>query len=387
MQQAVYSLISDEDRAAFHLNIGRKLFPCLPPNVMDDHLLLVADQITRGIHLVDDPEEKMEYAELYLRAGQKAAMSSAFSSSAAFLSLGIGQLNERSWETNYRLTLKLHDTAAEIEYYNGNFHQVDTMANEVFKHGRKFEDCLKAHFTRIYSLGSRGEMHACVEEGFKVLELLGEKFPRNPTKLNATIAFLRCRHLLHGKRDSDILSLPIMQENQKLMALRIIVVIAFFANSVRKESAPLLSVRIITLTMHYGMNDMCKNLLALQLPSVFMGGLLAALVAHRLRRFCIVVAGSWYVCETFCWCAFLTRSHFALKACREDLKQADRFGNLALQIFNKYDSKDWQARVGGNVYGGVYPMRHPYRESLKPLLAAHRSGLILGDIHVSASTK
>jgi predicted ATPase len=271
VQQAVYSLIPEEDRAAFHLSIGRKLFPCLPPNVTDDHILLVADQITRGIHLVDDQEEKTEYAELYLRAGQKAAMSSAFSSSAAFLSLGIAQLNRDSWESSYRLTLKLYNTAAEIEYYNGNFDRVDDLVNQVFLRSRKFEDCLKAHFTRIYSLGSRGEMHTCVDEGLKVLKLLGETFPRKATSYHTMTAFLRCRQLLYGKSDNDILSLPIMQENTKLTALRLIVVIAFFANSVRKECVPLLAVRIITLTMRYGMNDMCKFFRSFQrnLPSPF----------------------------------------------------------------------------------------------------------------------
>jgi hypothetical protein len=96
------------------------------------------------------------------------------------------------------------------------------------------------------------------------LELLGETFPRKATSYHTMTAFLRCRQLLYGKSDNDVLSLPIMQENTKLTALRLIVVIAFFANSVRKECVPLLAVRIITLTMRYGMNDMCKFFLSFQ---------------------------------------------------------------------------------------------------------------------------
>jgi hypothetical protein len=88
------------------------------------------------------------------------------------------------------------------------------------------------------------------------------------------------------------------------------------------------------------------------------------------------VVGACFLFSQKCVSLFFT-------AVRGDFEQADRFGNLAIQIFNKYESKEWQARVGGNVYGGIYPMTHPYRESLQPLLAAHRAGLILGDIHVS----
>lgn len=71
------------------------------------------------------------------------------------------------------------------------------------------------------------------------------------------------------------------------------------------------------------------------------------------------------------------------EAIRGDYDQAYRYGNLALQIFDTHEAEEWHARVGGSVYGGIYPMKHPYRLSLQPLLAAHRSGLVLGDIHVS----
>ncbi len=70
-------------------------------------------------------------------------------------------------------------------------------------------------------------------------------------------------------------------------------------------------------------------------------------------------------------------------AIRGDYNHAYRYGNLALQIFDTHEAEEWHARVGGSVYGGVYPMKHPYRLSLQPLLAAHRSGLVLGDVHVS----
>ncbi len=71
-------------------------------------------------------------------------------------------------------------------------------------------------------------------------------------------------------------------------------------------------------------------------------------------------------------------------ACRGQFDEAARAGDLALQLLDRNPDKEWRARVSGFVYGGIYCLRHPYKESLPPLLSAHRSAIVLGDIHVSA---
>jgi predicted ATPase len=258
VQQAAYSLIPEKDRPAFHLNIGRKIFPIVPPKVQDANLLLLADQISRGISLVKDSSEKLAYAELYLRAGEKAARSSAYSNSAAFLALGVGLIDEEGWTEKYNIALSLYNTAAEVECYNGNFDRVDALVATVIKRARKFEDTLKAQFTRIYSLGSRNDMLGSVNEALELLEVLGQTFPRKITNFHAAIAFMKIRGKLRGKSDDEILRLPKMKDTVKLTAIQLMILIAFWANSVRKQLAPLLAVRVITLTLQYGMNDMCK---------------------------------------------------------------------------------------------------------------------------------
>jgi hypothetical protein len=90
------------------------------------------------------------------------------------------------------------------------------------------------------------------------LEVLGQKFPKKVTKFHIATEFMRCHGKLRGKSDDDILSLPEMEDTMKLTAIQLIILIAFWANSVRKQLAPLLSVRVVMLTLNYGMNDMCK---------------------------------------------------------------------------------------------------------------------------------
>jgi hypothetical protein len=55
----------------------------------------------------------------------------------------------------------------------------------------------------------------------------------------------------------------------------------------------------------------------------------------------------------------------------------------AIRIYEKYDAKEWQSRLGVSVYGFCFPLKRPLRESLDPLLEGHRAGLVSGDLMAS----
>jgi predicted ATPase len=67
VQQAAYSLIPDNKRDLFHLNIQRKLRNHNSNN--DLHLFLIVGELRRGVELVSDPEEQCIMATLFMRAG------------------------------------------------------------------------------------------------------------------------------------------------------------------------------------------------------------------------------------------------------------------------------------------------------------------------------
>ncbi len=261
IQQAAYTLIPEEDISLFHLNIGTKLAKRLSPSLLESHLLLVAGQITRGAPLLNNTEERVRYAELYLRAGIKAATQSAYTTAATFLRDGIDLLGPRCWRDNYSLSLNLYNTAAEIEYYNGNLETVDALVAVVFLRARRFDDALRAHFTHIYSLGTQNEMLKGLEEAFEVLKHLGETFPRKAGFLHVWGALMNCRRMLRRNRDVAILNLPVMRDKTKLAAMRLLLVVSVNVFFVRKEFLPLFCDHIVALTLQHGISNMCTPLL------------------------------------------------------------------------------------------------------------------------------
>lgn len=68
-----------------------------------------------------------------------------------------------------------------------------------------------------------------------------------------------------------------------------------------------------------------------------------------------------------------------------NIDEGCRYGTLALKIFDQHDSQEWQARVMFVVHGMVFPFKIPFRDAVSPMHEAHRSSLVLGDIHVRAT--
>ncbi len=262
IQQAAYSLISDPDRAAMHLHIGRALWIWLKRDELDLHLFLVTNQITRGLHLLDDQVEKEDLAELFLRAGHKAALSSAFSQASSYYNIGIGLLGRRHWKSHYRLSLALYNAAAEMEYYRGNLTQVDKLLNSVLKHAKSLDDKLHAYYTQIYSQSSRDDMKQAFSIGLDVLKQLGVTFPETLCAIRTRLAWAKCRTKLGKISDDAIMKLPVMQDNRQLMVMRLLNTLMLSAFSARYELVVPMVMRMVHHTLQYGICGASTYLIA-----------------------------------------------------------------------------------------------------------------------------
>jgi predicted ATPase len=258
IQEAAYSLIPEDSRTARHLDIGRRLWIWLRPTELDVHLFTVANQIIRGLHLLDDSIEKEELAAFMLRAGRKAALLSSFYVAARYFAVGIRLLGRSRWKEQYDVCLALFTAAAEVEYYNGNLIRVDKLLASIFKHAKTLDDQMCARFTQIYSLGSRDDMKQALSVGLDVLKSLGQAFPRIQWKISATAAIERCRRVLSNMSDDDIMSLKMMTDKQRLVVIRLLNTIFVVALPTKEELLPFIVVRLIEQTLLHGISAMCK---------------------------------------------------------------------------------------------------------------------------------
>ena len=72
VQEAAYSLIPEEQRAAAHLRIGRLLVAQTPPESREEAIFEIVNQLNRGAELIASQDERELLAELNLIAGRRA---------------------------------------------------------------------------------------------------------------------------------------------------------------------------------------------------------------------------------------------------------------------------------------------------------------------------
>ena len=265
-QQAAYTLIPEADRAAFHLCIGRQL----QRNLSDKHIFLATNQLILAAELIQDQEEKDDLAQLCLFAGEKANRYVAFSVAARYLEQGISFLGRRHWRDTYELSLNMFNTAAEVAYCNGNFERLDELVDEIFANARSFEDKLWAHSTRIYSLGSRLHSEQAIDEGLDVLAQLGERLPARAGPMRTIMELFKTERLLADQSDESIMALPPLMDKQKLAAMRILNLIAIYTFWTRPDLLPLVTMRMVRITIRYGLTEMGKCSVMVTPPKVLL---------------------------------------------------------------------------------------------------------------------
>jgi predicted ATPase len=262
---SVYSLIDEPNRAAFHLHVGRKLWASATASSGPDHhesiplnIFGIVNQLKQGIDLVTDEEERYRLAVLYRQAGEKATIGSSFQVAASYLNLAVDLLGRRHWRDHYHLSLDLFNAAAEVEYCNANFSRMDFYLDEVLTNARCFRDKLQAYTTKVYSLGTRGEMHHAIDIGLEVLKKLGEPFPKKtPGLIRILFEYAKTKRMLNKfPQEEDILNLPSMVNDDKLAATRLLVLLFPYAINCRPEFAVLIAFWNVRLVLTHGLSSM-----------------------------------------------------------------------------------------------------------------------------------
>ncbi len=119
VQEAAYSLIPEELRAATHLRIGRLLAAHTAPEKREEAIFEIVNQLNRGAALITARDEREQLAELNLIAARRAKAATAYASALTYLTAGAVMLPEDSWERRHELTFALELNRAECEFLTG----------------------------------------------------------------------------------------------------------------------------------------------------------------------------------------------------------------------------------------------------------------------------
>lgn len=321
VQQAAYLLIPVDRRQETHLRVGRLLLKHTPTANREEAVFDIVNQLNLGADLICDPVERIELATLNLIAGRKAKAAAAYEPASKYFTAGVAGLPETAWADDYDLTLALYAEAAETEYLTAQFEQAERLSEIVLHHAQDLLQKVKVYETRIYFYIAQNQMLAAIDTSLQVLELLGEPLSQTPPPE------LVIEELIH---------LPEMVDPYKLAAMRIVITLVTPSLNAKPELLPLIAYTLVNLSMQSGNS---------------------AFAAFGYTFYGLVLCGS-----------------------PADIERGYRFGQLGLQLLERFNARKLHAKVINIFDVFVRHWKEPVRKTIAPLREAIQIGLETGDM-------
>jgi PAS domain S-box-containing protein len=343
VQQAAYFLIPEDKKRSTHLEIGRLLLrkcgrggAAPTPEEREEKIFDIVNQLNVGVELITAQIERDELAELNLIAGRKAKSSTAYGAAKKYLIVGLELLNIDRWHKHYHLTLGLYEEAAEAMYLNGEFEQMEQLAETVLQNANALLDKIKVYQVKIQALKAQNQIKQSLNFGLDILKLLGIDLPKDPELTEIPLAFEGTQLALQGKRIQDLIDLPDMTDPQKLAATQILLKLCPAAYMVTPILLPLITFKQIQLALEYGN---------------------APTHTHAYANYGLILCGVM-----------------------GELESGYQFGELALNLLEKLDAKPFKAMTLFVESCFIKHWKRHIKETLKPFLDSYSSGLETGDL-------
>ncbi len=283
VRESIAELVPPERRAGLHLSIGRRLHRSLADTDREKQIVLIADQLTLGSELIEDPAEREEVASLCVTAARVGRSLGAYDSSKELAQRGIRLLPPDPWTQSYDLALALHDELAESAYLAHDFDVCERSASQVEAHVHTLLDVIRTQDALIHARIAEQRLTEASATGVALLRRLGIRIPKKPGVSHMAVALLGAKLALRGRGPEQLAALPEMKNPKTLAALRIAMAVSALSFFTAPEIMPVLGLKIVGISARGG------NSAYSAFAYVFYGMIVALLgnakLAHGFGRF------------------------------------------------------------------------------------------------------
>jgi PAS domain S-box-containing protein len=339
VQEAAYSLIPKERRAAAHLRIGRLLAAHTPPERQEAAIFDLVNQLNRGAALIVSRDEHEQLSELNLRAGERAKASTAYASALNYLVAGTAFLPEDSWERRHELTFALERNRAECEFLTGALTAAEERLVRLATRATTAVERASVACLLIKLFHFLGQPSRAVAVGLDYFRHLGLSWSPHPTDDEARREYDEVWSRLGNRSVEELIALPMMRDATALATMEVLTAISMNAAYLTDANlSTLASCRAVNLVLELGNSD-------------------------------------WgcYACEVF---GFIAGWRFG------DYQAAFRFGQLGCTLVEQQGLKRFSARVYQCFAALILPWARHVRDGRdllrRSLEAGHQSGDLTG---------
>jgi len=178
IREAVHAMLPPVEAARLYRLIGRHRLQQVNPEKLSEHVFEVVDPLNRAVILLQEPEERLQLAELDLMAGRISLESGVPSAARVYFDVALRLLRREDWDSRPRLCLDVHLEAAEAQRRLGETQPAEDLYRSVL--ARNLPDVHRAEvcalLTSLYVV--RGEPERALKVGTMGLRLIGSPLGR-----------------------------------------------------------------------------------------------------------------------------------------------------------------------------------------------------------------
>ncbi|AVH65175.1 trifunctional serine/threonine-protein kinase/ATP-binding protein/sensor histidine kinase [Nostoc sp. 'Peltigera membranacea cyanobiont' N6] len=344
VQQAAHSLIPADRKSATHLKIGQLLLSNTPETEQELLIFEIVNQLNIGIELIASQSDRDRLAQLNLLAGKKAKSSTAYQVAIEYLTAGIRLLRCDCWQSQYELALTLHELAADAAYLSGEYEQMEQLAQTAIQETKTPLDRVSIYETKIQAYTAKNDVLGAIAIARQGMSQFGVIFPETPTLQDIQQALQETATLINGRDIAELVDLPLMVAADKLAVTRIVANVAPAVYIAEPNLFPLLILSQVQASIESG--------------------------NAPFSAFCYACYG------------------ILLSGILQDIETADRVGNLALALTEKFNISDIKPTVFYVVGAFITYLKSPLKKSLQLMQEGYKIALETGNIYyVGFNTK
>ncbi|WP_345415124.1 ATP-binding sensor histidine kinase [Halioxenophilus aromaticivorans] len=220
VQQSAYSLISEQDKPHYHLQVARALREN-ESTATNNSSFQLARHYNLAKHLVTDKAEKRILIEANLIAAELAIKSSAFDSALSHLKTCAEFLDDSYWQEDYELTFNIYIKLVQAAHMSGK-RDLFQIYLDIVKANASETDRLQAQQYEILSLTAQCLYTQAVDLTLELLSNLDIPMPDQIADRDIASAIDALNALIGDRQISDLAELPLMTDENMIRAMQVI---------------------------------------------------------------------------------------------------------------------------------------------------------------------
>ncbi len=252
VQQAAYFLIPEEQKQSTHYKIGKLLLQKTEESEQENKSFEIVNQLNYGIELITSQVERDQLAQLNLKAGKKAKVSTAYKAALEYLITATELLSADSWERFYQVTREIYKVRAELEYFNGNFEKSKELIDVILSQSKSALEQAEVYYLWIVQQTLKGKYAEAIETGIEALELLGLVLPKSNFEAALEVELAEARELLQGQEISAILEIENSSDPQHQVQLQLLTNMAPSVYLTQPQLYPIIIMQIVNQSLKKG---------------------------------------------------------------------------------------------------------------------------------------